>query len=64
MALTSLSLFLHLSLRVRDRKVLVNALTVDPLYLQHSQSGRWPQLQSILLLTANSQVKFYLGNNR
>jgi hypothetical protein len=25
--------------RVRDRNALINALTVDPLYLQHSQSG-------------------------
>jgi len=29
-----------LVIRVRDRKKLMNALTVDPLYLQHAQSGR------------------------
>ena len=32
----------HLFYRVRDRKSLTSALTVDPLYLQHHHSGGYP----------------------
>ena len=36
-------------IRVRDRKKLMNALTVDPLYLQHAQSGRLTSLLSLVV---------------
>jgi len=45
-------------MRVRDRKKLMNALTVDPLYLQHAQSGR---LTSLLGFTSlNSYLSIFI----
>jgi len=44
---------------VRDRKKLMNALTVDPLYLQHAQSGR---LTSVLFLIDMYNVTETIGN--
>ena len=43
--------------RVRDRKKLMNALTVDPLYLQHAQSGRTSHFASVYLLLSDDLQK-------
>jgi len=42
------SLYEWCRFRVRDRKKLMNALTVDPLYLQHAQSGSLTALRLLL----------------